>query len=783
MTSPMSRDAIVWEAIQRIYRPAVVRHVRIRLTEQFGTGAVAQVRVCFRPDEWAELELAAEQSRASGALEAMPTDGFDLLDIAKFASVFEHHFDLLFPGPADEDRKYRSSRRDNIVGWARMVRNVRNPLSHPVEEEVSVREAVRLIDLTHCVVKQFDASAATRLSGLLDSVEQREHLQPLLDTLPEELAVRQFVGREFELGKLWEWLRNPDYDRWLLAGEGGRGKTAIASEFARRVRNEAPQPLAAVLWMTAKKRALVEREVVTFEQPQITDLRSAVVTILEGLGFLGETPDDLAAQKTRVEELLFQFPSLVVLDDVDSLEGADQSVLEFLTRVAARTDSKLLLTSRRELAGLSAVTTQVAGLPEPDGLAFIDAKVAEFRMDAKQVERTRGRIWEVTEGNPLFIEDLLRYMITGVPADTAIRDWRDRKGQRAREYALGREVDFLSASARNVLLAASLDPRPSSREELRIVTGLHEDTLDRAIRDLQNLFLMASPRLIENEMRLEVDNNTRSLVLAVVAPRYPDDQARLRAAREQALERSSSKSRRGPAGDYVRQAIMLGRGGRHDEAELTLLAGLEKFPEDPVLIGQLGVVYKTWRPVARLTDAREKFKRAYELGSTDPSLFWNWIELERREEQWGAALRAAEKAHERVPNDQYSTYQSGYVKWRAAQSLRRRLDSSAADVLADAIRTLRRAIVSPEKVTSAISRDTNAKAFFALAYALSDVVRYRLSDGFADGDRGVDKARVDLDAILTRWANEHPEDEKSRQVRSELTAGGILVRRNPVAGQ
>ena len=134
----------------------------------------------------------------------------------------------------------------------------------------------------------------------------------------------------------------------------------------------------------------------------------------------------------------------------------------------------------------------------------------------------RTRIAEVTKGTPLFIEDLLRLTIAGVQPDDAIAIWKDSRGDVAREYALGREVDLLSSQARLTLLAASLPqpsrfPRGAPARDRAPFSG----ALEGSVRELQRLFLLASPRLLENVERFELDTNTRTLVLRVVAEKYP----------------------------------------------------------------------------------------------------------------------------------------------------------------------------------------------------------------------------------------------------------------------
>ena len=50
-------------------------------------------------------------------------------------------------------------------------------------------------------------------------------------------TVKRFVGRTAVLDRLFQWLQTSDEPRTFLYGKGGSGKTTIAYEFARLVRN------------------------------------------------------------------------------------------------------------------------------------------------------------------------------------------------------------------------------------------------------------------------------------------------------------------------------------------------------------------------------------------------------------------------------------------------------------------------------------------------------------------------------------------------------------------
>src|SRR5262249_39153135 len=152
-------------------------------------------------------------------------------------------------------------------------------------------------------------------------------------------------------------------------------------------------------------------------------------------------------------QVFAQFPTLLIVDDVDSLEESDDDAIEFFTQVAFRTKSKLLMTSRRPLLGLGMSSTVVEGLSRQDGDDFIDSRAATFGIDSLLLTRKRrDRILQVTESSPLYLEDLLRLMASGMNPDQSVASWDRHKGEAARQYALGRELDMLGPVAREVLV-------------------------------------------------------------------------------------------------------------------------------------------------------------------------------------------------------------------------------------------------------------------------------------------------------------------------------------------
>ena len=209
-------------------------------------------------------------------------------------------------------------------------------------------------------------------------------------------------------------------------------------------------------------------------------------------------------------------------------------------------------------------TTQVEGFSESDVGRFITSRCQLFGMDRKMFEGSLvSEIRRVTQGSPLYIEDLMRLMCVTPPAD-AVKAWGNKQGQAAREYALGRELDQLTREARQVLIAACFYSASVSFPELKAVTGLGDSALMDSLSQLQGLFLVPKQTIIQGEARFEINVNIRTLV------RETERKSELYRSIEAAFKSVSGalpRVGRGDIGALIRQAVLLVKNGEEQQAE------------------------------------------------------------------------------------------------------------------------------------------------------------------------------------------------------------------------
>ena len=337
----------------------------------------------------------------------------------------------------------------------KQIKNMRDPVSHPITEDITYDDSANVL---YCARKILDfcglaeaSSQILRLQRTLLGGFSNESDKTLTVLPPADEVVMEFVGRHRELAALSDWLSKGVSRRWALSGEGGKGKSAIAFAFGRSVASRDDHGLDAVLWMSAKRRRFVEGSAVLVDRPDFHDKASAIRAILSLFGAPGDAGDEIALN------LLSDFPSLLIVDDIDTVEGEGEDAVQFLVMtVPERTKSKVLITLRRAMFGMSNLTTQVSGLSQQDGEDFIKSRCDLMGITAGPVLAVKEKLLDVTDSSPLFVEDLLRLSQSGFTIDKAIGLWAGKRGMEARKYAIQREYDQLDEDAKHVLLALSL---------------------------------------------------------------------------------------------------------------------------------------------------------------------------------------------------------------------------------------------------------------------------------------------------------------------------------------
>jgi tetratricopeptide (TPR) repeat protein len=272
------------------------------------------------------------------------------------------------------------------------------------------------------------------------TTEQRIPLPPAVKVA----ASSPLIGRDDVLGQLgrhWQEVRAGSPAVITLAGEPGIGKTRLASEFCRSAQEEGAAVLAGRCYeeRLAPYQPFVEalRTYVATCPPaeltvQIASHRRELAALIPELGDGGSRaePKDGGTDQQRyrlfdavtalITEAAAARPLILVLDDLHWADEATLLLLRHLGRSVAAAELMVLVTYRAtELdphGDLNATLAELrrarrlhelalSGLRSDDVAALIRAQGGEAASDS-----FARRVAERTDGNPLFVEELLRYV-------------------------------------------------------------------------------------------------------------------------------------------------------------------------------------------------------------------------------------------------------------------------------------------------------------------------------------------------------------------------------------
>lgn len=466
---------------------------------------------------------------------------------------------------------------------------------------------------------------------------------------PPDPNVIRFVGRGEYLFKLWNWLIDRHTAVKTLTALGGTGKTAIAQEFCRQFIEDAPGWANKLVWLSAKRRtfsAILGR----YENATRTDF-STPIDFLQALAReMGAMDADLADagdEQGELLDLVFDqlkgLPSLVVVDDIDTMPAEEQnnlfSVIQQLAGRLHDTGTRFLFTSRLEL-GADSQRIPVKGFDE-----------REFTEYAKMVAKERSialndavikQMHRVSKGSPIFCSSIIRLSMLGIDIHQALRAWRGKDGEDVRRFAFEREMRDLSDSATRTLFALCTLGE-TTQLELKQVLEVDEHALNRDLARLRELHLYASGGDPRTGARLEVPEPI--ILMADILAEKVHDPKRLIA--ECARLRSRSPRVNDRVAVAIGAVVALWKEDDYEGAELTArqaVADNRKSGDLHCLLGQC--LFKLTPP--RAEEADKTFKEARRLQCTRAELLPTWMEAKAIIRDWSGIVDVVGKS---LPRD------------------------------------------------------------------------------------------------------------------------------------
>ena len=607
------------------------------------------------------------------------------------------------------------------------IAELRHNVSHRRQRHMLSRgELVRFVRNAELFLSALSSQLSTKFDSIATSLEEGDAPwgNELLGSLPPAAdIVPDFVGREEKLRALSTWLTAADARQLVIWGYGGSGKSSLAYHFARAVRYGAPSNLQAVVWLSAKKREYIEGG--TYDRDADFDSVEVFGRAL-WTALYDDTPTAEQGSRAGVVAELSDTPSLVIIDDLDSVLD-DEDLAHFLLYELTRSKSRIVYTTRQRVPGLQ--TIDIEGFDEHELLKFLNSRARYYGLDVNLCIQRSAAIHSVTDGFPLFVDDLLRHSMFGGLED-AIGNWSQRKGDAAREYALRRQLSSLGEAPRRALIGVGVANRPVTTLELSNISGFTDDDIGHAIAELLDW------RLIN---RLEADatgrptfscnRNTQRLVQKTYG-REPVFQS------YQASFRSLTGHAPSPA---LRKAVATSVNTTRALVQRSDLEGAEQYLRSAMtgelknnsdLWGVLGWVLCRKRAGQSISKARDAFRKSHELGSTKEDTYFHWAGMERDigEElvnratdqdllkQWRAAAYVAELGIDRCSETPYLCQMAAYLKTREAKTLEHLNEfTSAQNCFRQGAEWARRAIAAPNPSTREVNQ---SQIFRTLVVAL-----------------------------------------------------------------
>lgn len=403
----------------------------------------------------------------------------------------------------------------------------------------------------------------------------------------KSLICNDFIGREDLLTELWEWLNDEFEFVKILSGDGGKGKTSIAYKFCRTFLENPPIEYERILWLSVKEKQFsgINNSYYEIQDADFSDSLSFLICLADHSALDVKVYEDVSEKviKKDLKENLPLFPSVVVVDDIDSLEDDEQKKIVDICRQLGSINVRFLITTRKKLAYSSDLCIDVPGLHFGEFDEYINKMCQKLNLSSLSSKALRN-LHDKCDGSPLLSASILRLYKQGIDFNSALKEWSGQAGEDARNAALKREIDSLSSNAKRILLIIYYF-KSCSFTELKKIAGIERIKLVDYLEELQSLFLVDEPRIINAEQRFSISNTTALLVGSnenELAHDYKKIQELVKKSKSDIGDKKTGN--RYKIGLAIRQCIALLDDNRVNDAIATVDKELSNFPSNPDLL-------------------------------------------------------------------------------------------------------------------------------------------------------------------------------------------------------
>ncbi|MCB0214125.1 MAG: AAA family ATPase, partial [Anaerolineae bacterium] len=368
--------------------------------------------------------------------------------------------------------------------------------------------------------------------------EEPNNVQALL----ERIARGKMVGREEELQKLkdhWDLVRlgEPDAEPLvIISGEAGIGKTRLLRElqvystlrdgyitYGRAHEQDAGTPyalFARVLrnYIIEQPADVLQNQLSGFTAGEIVKL---VPQLAEKLGYIRPNPSlEPTAERTRLLDQVSRFiiniaqdrPTLLLLDD---LHFADPGSLDILETLLNRSSgSSLMIAGAYRDVALSynhpinrfvnslrkaAMVRQVALRRLPQSAI---KQLLESLLASKVSRKFIRTVYEATEGNPLFVEELIKSLVVDGQLQWLEGHWQQRSDTLPHipgsiKAVMGKRLEHISEPTYELLRLAAVIGRSFGLDLLLEASAYDVDKMQWAIEEALSAQLIEVVRIVD----------------------------------------------------------------------------------------------------------------------------------------------------------------------------------------------------------------------------------------------------------------------------------------------
>ena len=340
-----------------------------------------------------------------------------------------------------------------------------------------------------------------------------------------------FVGRERELGQLSEAFDRVASGRGSLAmvvGEPGIGKTALCEQLALHAAEkgglrlvghcyeEGSLSMPYLAFVECLRTYVLNREPDDLRDdlgPRAGDLARILPEIRDRLGIEPSAPVEPEEDRYRLLQAVSDFlrnvsgaqPLLVVLEDLHDADQGTLDMLTYLSRTIGESGVLIVGTYRdvevdrsHPLSGTLAELRRVSSF-ERIALRGLTADEVHRMMSGMSDRDVSWGIAEAvhrqTEGNPLFVQEVLRYLLEegrlagGVGGDSGAAAIAMSIPEGLRDV-IGKRLSRMSRDCNELLRIAAVIGRDFSLHILEPVAGVPEDALFRSLEEATNAGLI-----------------------------------------------------------------------------------------------------------------------------------------------------------------------------------------------------------------------------------------------------------------------------------------------------